>query len=158
MLFRSTLGAVFAQWAIKSVWLCVKIILIITSLMMLQAVLKRYGMFSKIAQMLGPVLRFFGLPAHLSFLWLTAQTVGLAYGSGIMLSETQEQKLPKWEIDLFNYHIAVNHSLLEDTLIFVMIGIPAFWIIWPRLLFAWLLVWGVRCIRSYRVVKPIKSV
>ena len=116
-------GLLMRHWATSSLLLALKIVTIITSLMVLQSVLRHFGIIDWIARICSPVMHFFGLPKNQAFLWLTAQTVGLAYGSAILLNETQTQQLPAKEINLFNYHIAVNHSLLEDTLIFAMIGI-----------------------------------
>ena len=143
-----SLSMIMSRWALSSFGLILKIVIIITVLMVLQAVLRHYGIIDVIARICAPLMRFFGLPKNQAFLWLTAQTVGLAYGSAVLLSETQEQCIPAEEINLFNYHIAVNHSLLEDTLIFAMIGVPALWIIWPRLLFALIIVWSIRYLRT----------
>jgi hypothetical protein len=53
-------------------------------------------------------------------------------------------KLSKKHADILNYHIAISHSLLEDTLLFVAIGVTAGWIIIPRVLIAGVVVWVKR--------------
>ena len=60
------------------------------------------------------------------------------------------------EADLFNHHAAVCHSLMEDTVLFLAIGVPLFWITLPRLVLALLAVWLERARRrifrrSFRV-------
>ena len=82
--------------------------------------------------------------------------VGLAYGGAIMVEQMQLKKLTQKEGHLLNHHLAVSHSLLEDTVIFVAIGIPALWILGTRLLFAIAVVWGRRLynfIYSRNVIK-----
>jgi hypothetical protein len=88
-----------------------------------------------------------GLSNESSFLWFVAQTLGLAYGSAVMIEEVENNEISHNSANLLNYHIAVNHSLLEDTLLFVAIGVPAGWIITPRFLFAISIVWSVRLIK-----------
>ena len=153
----ASIGSTLWIWLVGSLQLSVKIVTIITSLMVLQAFLRHWGIIDKLAKWCAPLMRCMGLPKEQAFLWLTAQTVGLAYGSAILLNETTERKLPPLEINLFNYHIAVNHSLLEDTLIFAMIGVSAGWIIWPRLLFALIIVWAVRWYRYWQREKLLTT-
>ena len=46
-----------------------------------------------------------------------------------------------------NYHLIMNHSLIEDTCVFAAIGISAFWIVSTRVLFALIVVWGRKALR-----------
>jgi hypothetical protein len=52
-----------------------------------------------------------------------------------------------------NHHLAISHSLLEDTLLFAALGIPIGTIVGTRLLFAMAVVWGKRLIMTKRVHK-----
>jgi len=42
--------------------------------------------------------------------------------------------------------LAISHSLLEDTMVFVAIGVPVFWITIPRIFLAIVVVWMIRFI------------
>jgi len=53
------------------------------------------------------------------------------------------------EADLFNHHAAVCHSLLEDSALFLAIGVPLFWITAPRLVAALIVVWFERLRRQH---------
>jgi hypothetical protein len=77
-------------------------------------------------------------------LWFVAQTLGLTYGSAVLIEEVENNEISLPNANLLNYHIAINHSLLEDTLLFVAIGVPAGWIIAPRFILAIIVVWGVK--------------
>jgi hypothetical protein len=62
----------------------------------------------------------------------------------------------KPDADLFNHYAGLSHSHLEDTLLFVSIGVPFLWAALPRLILGILSVWGERLRRylvrqSYRV-------
>ena len=48
----------------------------------------------------------------------------------------------KDEANDVNYHLIMNHSMLEDTIVFAATGISAILLITTRVSFALLLVWG----------------
>ena len=67
----------------------------------------------------------------------------------IDLARTGWPLTPK-EADLLNHHIAISHSQLEDPLSFFAIGLPLWWLIWPRLLLAFIAVWIRRAENALR--------
>ncbi|OIP85287.1 MAG: hypothetical protein AUK44_00190 [Porphyromonadaceae bacterium CG2_30_38_12] len=136
-------------WIQSSGWLVMKITLIVSGLMLLQNLLKEFKIIDLLAKAFAPLMRIMGLSPQSSFLWFIAQIVGLTYGSAIMIEATQEGEIQPQDADLLNYHIAINHSLLEDTLLFVAIGVPVVWITFPRILLAISLVWLVKFIKVY---------
>ena len=76
-------------------------------------------------------MRLFGLPQDAAFLWLVGNVVGLAYGGAIMVEQMEQRKLSYGDGNLLNHHLAVCHSLLEDTIIFAAIGVPVLWVVLP---------------------------
>ena len=132
------------DWITNTAWLSLKIALIITGLMMLQNVLKEFNVLSLLSKSFAPLMRMMGLSKESSFLWFVAQIIGLTYGSAIMLEELKQNEITLADANLLNYHIAINHSLLEDTLLFVAIGVPAGWIIAPRFIMSIIVVWAMR--------------
>ena len=50
-----------------------------------------------------------------------------------------------------NYHLIMNHSMLEDTIVFAATGISALLLITTRMAFALLLVWGRKIVRLQTV-------
>ena len=60
--------------------------------------------------------------------------------------QTEKGKITHTDVNLLNRHIAMSHSLLEDTLLFVALGVAAGWIIFPRLIMAFIVVWTYRLI------------
>ncbi len=143
----STLNSQLINWLTSTLSLCIKIILIITALMYGQFLLKRYGIINKIARPLAPFMRLCGLHPNSAFLWLVAQIVGLTYGAGIMAQEIEESDADREELHRINLHICVNHSLIEDTAIFCMLGVAWYFLVIPRLIFAIIIV------QTYNLVK-----
>jgi spore maturation protein SpmB len=147
--FFSNYGDMLTNWLIGAGWLALKITLIVSGLMMLQSILKEFDILNFLSKVFAPLMRIMGLSGESSFLWFVAQTLGLGYGSAVMIEEVEQKEITPYNANLLNYHIAINHSLLEDTLLFVAIGVPAGWIIAPRFLFAVIVVWSVRAISKF---------
>lgn len=139
-----SLAQVFRLWLGSSMQVVLSILLIVTLLMIFHYVLEEFRLMKRLSGLFAPLMKFFGLPREAAFLWMVGNTVGLAYGGAIMVEQMEQKKLTYAEGNLLNHHLAVCHSLLEDTIIFAAIGIPALWIIGTRLFFAVAVVWSYR--------------
>ena len=141
---------VVEQWVVSSVKLSLMICVLIYTLMVLQRLLERYGVMDKLVKPLRPVMLFFGLPENSAFIWLVGNVLGISYGSAAMTDLEDRGQITKEEANEVNYHLIMNHSMLEDTMVFASCGISAFWILSTRMLFAFCLVWGRKGIRKAR--------
>ncbi|KAA6324731.1 hypothetical protein EZS27_025973 [termite gut metagenome] len=143
--------SLLTAWLHTSLSLILTIVLIVTGLMVLQRILMEFNLIEVISRPLRPLMKLFGLPDNSSFLWFVGNLVGLAYGGTIMADMVEEGKLSLEDSNMVNHHLAISHSLLEDTLLFVALGIPIGIIVGTRVLFAMAVVWGrklivMRCI------------
>jgi len=143
-------------WAQKTGLLLVKMAVIVAVLMVIQKLLEEFGFMEALGRVLSPFMRFIGLPSSTGFLLIVANLVGFAYGSAIMIERVESGKLTLSDGDLFNHHAGISHSLLEDTLLFMAISVPFFWLVVPRVILAIIVVWlerGRRILfrRSFRV-------
>ena len=141
-LANPTLQEVLSTWTISTLKLCLKIVVLITLLMILQKILLEFKITNLLTYIFRPVLKAFGLSTSTSLMWIAANLLGLAYGSAVMIEEVQSGRITKQEADLLNFHIAISHSNLEDLLLFAAIGISAWWLLLPRLGIAMVAVWG----------------
>ena len=141
-------GMLFTDWLSSSLVLIVTIVLIVTALMVLQRVLEEFGWMHRIAHILSPLMRLFGLPSGCSLLWLTGNVVRMAYGAAIMIDEVEQGRLTRDEANLVNHHLGVSHSLLEDTMLLVAMGISFWWIFLTRLALAMVAVWTMRGVKE----------
>lgn len=142
----TSLGAVFMAWMQSSGILIVTILLIVTALMILQRALSEFNLIDVISRPLRPLMRVFGLPESSPFLWIVGNVIGLTYGGAVMVDMVEEGKLTLKDSNTVNYHLAISHSLLEDTLLFAALGINWWIIIGTRVLFAMGVVWVRRLI------------
>jgi hypothetical protein len=143
-LVHADMWAMLWHWVKSAGSLTVKIVLIITALMMLQNILKEFKILDFLSKTFAPLMGIFGLSRNSSFLWFVGQILGLTYGSAVMIDQVEQKEISRKDANLLNYHIAINHSLLEDTLLFVAIGVPVLWITFPRIFLAMAVVWGVK--------------
>lgn len=137
-------GTVMQGWLWGTISLALKIICIIVSLSILQQFMQDYGIMDRLAAWCAPVMTAMGLSPRTSFLWIVANTIGLSYGASVILDNQQRNTLTRQETDLLNYHIAVCHSLLEDTPMFMAVNASLPWITIPRIVLAVGIVWMYR--------------
>jgi spore maturation protein SpmB len=149
---------VLLLWLVGSMKVVFTIVLIVTALMILHYILEEFRLMRGLSMLFAPLMSVFGLPRNTAFLWLVGNLVGLAYGGAIMVEQVEQKKLSYRNGNLLNYHLAVNHSMLEDTIIFVAIGIPALWILTTRLIFAAAVVWLRRLYNHYVYITKNKNI
>ncbi len=136
-----TLGETLLNWCQQSLMLIVKVVSIITLLMIMQRLLEEFGVLKKLSALFAPLMLVMGLSRKVSFLWVIGNTLGLAYGSAVILDYARQGKMSNAEVNLLNYHLAVSHSQLEDPLLFSVLGLPVFWLLLPRFFLAIAVVW-----------------
>jgi hypothetical protein len=129
------------SWAFRTLRTVALMIVLVYALTLLQRILNEFGIIEKISSFLKPVMVFFGLPPRTAFLWLVANTLGLAYGAAVMIDETESGSTTKEENDILNHHIGVSHSNLEDLLLFTAMGGSFLWMLLSRWAMSLLLVW-----------------
>ncbi|MDP4290221.1 MAG: nucleoside recognition domain-containing protein [Bacteroidota bacterium] len=134
-------SAAFYSWLSSITRTTIKIIILVNVLLIFQKILETFGLIRLLERPLSPLLRIMGLPKKTTLSWIVAYLIGLAYGSAIMISLVEEGKLSKADADLLNHHIAVSHSQLEDPLLFLTLGYAIYWLIWPRIILAIIVVW-----------------
>lgn len=139
-----TFAQMLKEWVISTGGVVLKMTVLIFSLAIMQKLLAEYGVIRWISKFLRPLLAIFGLPAKTSFLWIVANTLGLAYGAAVMLEETKGGKITKRDIDLLNSHISVSHSNLEDLLLLSALGAVWYVLLLSRWVASFILVWELR--------------
>jgi len=133
---RVSLGPALTHWFFSTAKLTVKAFFIIMFLLTVLELLKTSGWIKYFTSLLSPFLKLMGLDKNTSFLWITAIFFGLAYGGSVIVEESKEGSLSKEEIERLHVSIGLNHSLIEDPLLLVALGINPFWLYVPRLLIA----------------------
>ena len=136
------LAAIAEQWAWSLAKLLPMVFGLIAALNILQQVLREFGWIEWLTKPLKPLMKAMGLSGEVSFLWIVLNTLGLAYGGGVLIAELETGEIDRRDASLLNTSAAVTHSLLEDTLIFVAIGLSVWWLVVPRLVLSVAAVWA----------------
>lgn len=140
----ASFASVMQGWAVAQAKLLPLMFVMILSLNILQQILREFHLIGRLTAPLTPLMRLFGLPGDCAFLWIVLNTLGLTYGSSVMIGEVESGAIPRRDARLLNAHAAMNHSLLEDTLLYFALGIGLFWLMVPRIVMAMAVVWTMR--------------
>ncbi len=140
----NSIGELLIAWLKSSLKIALLIAAIVFSLNLLYNILNSYNLVEKLSKGLNPILKFFGLPENTGFLLLIGYIVGLAYGGALMMDQMKDGKVSRTEANLLNHHLALSHSVIEDNLLFVALGVSIWWILGVRLSLAWIVVWTRR--------------
>ena len=144
----SSLLAILEEWFFSSLRISAVLLSLIYFLMVLQRILDKYGIMRMLERPLRPLMLFFGLPENAAYLWIVGNVLGISYGSAVMIDLEEAGKITPEQANEANYHLAMNHSMLEDTLVFAAIGVSAVWVLSTRILFAFIVVWGRKLLKK----------
>lgn len=120
------------HWAGDMAWLCLKILIIITALMVALELMKAYRLVDHALRLIRPVLRLLGLSDSVGMMWLAAAIFGISYGGAVIVEESRTGRIPSGELDRLHLSIGINHAMVEDPALFLILGLPAFWLWVPR--------------------------
>lgn len=113
--------------------LSLKLILIIVPLVTVFEVLRHLPVFRRAGNLVEPVMKGVGLTREAAVPLFTGIFLGIAYGAGIIIRVAQQKGLPGRELFLMGLFLATCHSVVEDILVFVVIGGNGFVILGVRL-------------------------
>ena len=102
----------------------VQLAVIVFPIMLTIQVLRDLGALERFANLTRPLLRPFGIPPRGSVTMAGGLFFGLAFGAGIILQQVREQKFGERELTLMVLFLCACHAVVEDTLIFVPLGVP----------------------------------
>lgn len=110
--------------------------LIVFPVMVMIQVLKDLGALSRFASWMRPLMRPLGVAPHGAVTMAGGLVFGLAFGAGVILEQVREQEFTKREITLIILFLCACHAVIEDTLIFIPLGINVLPLLLIRLLVA----------------------
>lgn len=137
----SSLWDVLDVWFVSQLKMSAMVVLIIYTLMYVQRLIEAYGLLEPLSRLFAPIMTVFGLPRKAAYMWLVGNVLGISYGSAVMVELEDAGVITRDEANDTNYHLIMNHSLLEDTVVFASTGVSAFLLIAVRVSFATFLVW-----------------
>lgn len=131
----SSSSAEFLQnWLLTNLFLSLKILGIILGLFIFLEICRSLGWIEHITNSFFPILKIHGLSSKSAIVWITGTIFGLIYGAAIILEELKEGKITREELERLHISIGLQHSVIEDPLLFLALGINPFWLWLPRFL------------------------
>ncbi|MBV7296436.1 hypothetical protein [Enterovibrio paralichthyis] len=127
-------------WALIQLQNLVMVFVVIFGLVLVLNILKILGIERLIAKALSPFLRLMGISKEATNLTLIGITLGLSYGGGLLINEAQKGHVPPRDVFTSITLLGLLHSLIEDTLLMLVIGADFTTIFWSRLVFALVMV------------------
>lgn len=107
--------------SLSGIW---QMAIIVMPLMIAIQLLRDYGWLDKISHVLAPVMRILGLKENTAMTLAAGLVIGLAYGAGVMMQAVEIDGVSKKDISVIVLILVSCHAVIEDTLLFVPIGIP----------------------------------
>ncbi|MFW6052867.1 MAG: nucleoside recognition domain-containing protein [Desulfosalsimonas sp.] len=123
-------------WALDQVRNLVFIFLIILALMSLLRILGSLRITDFIMRLLHPPLRMLGIGREASFLTVVGMLMGLTYGGGLIIHEARSGHVKPGDVFASVTLMGLTHSLIEDTLLMVMLGGHISGLLFARMIFS----------------------
>ncbi len=134
----------WGEWALGSVNALVSIFVIIVALVLGMSLLDKLGVTRRLSEALAPLLRPLGIEERAAPMTMIGLLLGIAYGGGLIIREAREGRIAPRSVFLSLALLGLCHSVFEDTLIVMALGGHPVGLLGGRVLFAWLVVWGLR--------------
>ncbi|UCF31342.1 MAG: hypothetical protein JSV26_02690 [bacterium] len=112
-----------------------KIAIIIITLLLLTEILREFGVMDRFMTALNRPMRVLGMDRKTSFIAAVGLVLGLTYGAGLIIDEAKKNPFTRREILATNVFLGTNHALIEDSLLFAVVGASLPWIVLGRLAF-----------------------
>ena len=127
-------------WVINQLKMLFQVFVIIGVLVSFLKLLKLSGIEKLFAFILKPFLKILGLSDKTTSITIVGITLGLTYGGGLLINEANKGELSKMDVFGSISLLAVGHSLIEDTLLLMLLGADLSGILYARILFSIVLI------------------
>lgn len=125
-----------ANWALNQGKNLLSIFGVILGLLVTMRILHAIKVIDLMNRILRPILKIIGIGPKASAITVIGLTMGLSYGGGLIINEAKNGNIDKKDIFYSLTLMGLCHSLIEDSLLLLLIGSNFTSIFWGRLLFA----------------------
>ncbi|KOP72056.1 nucleoside recognition domain-containing protein [Cytobacillus solani] len=98
--------------------------IIVIPLMIVIQILKDLKWLAVFSKWMAPVTRMLGMKENTSTTLAAGLLFGLAFGAGVMIQAVKEDGVSKKDVTIAFIFLVACHAVVEDTLIFIPLGIP----------------------------------
>lgn len=128
------------DWTLGQVENLFMIVVVVSVLLFALKLLKLMGIEKLMAILLRPLFRILGISQQATNLTIIGVTLGISFGGGLLINEAEKGHIPARDVFTAVMLLNLLHSLIEDTLLILVIGADFYAIFWGRLIFSVVLV------------------
>jgi len=147
----TSLPEILKNWGIDTVLLLLKILGIIMSIMIMLEFSESMGWTEYSLKLFRPSMRILRLSERSALLWVISAAFGLVYGGAVIVNEARKGALTREELERLHISIGINHAMVEDPALFLVLGLNPFWLWVPKLVMA------IIAVQTYQVLQYLKS-
>lgn len=125
---------------LKGVW---NIALIVVPLMIVLEIVQSNGWLRKPNRYFAKPFAGIGVSEEGAFPVVVAMVFGLTYGSGLIINHVRTGRVTAKEAKVIGTFMAISHALIEDTILFSVLGASPLLLLLPRLLLAYVVAFFV---------------
>jgi hypothetical protein len=140
------------DWALNETIKLGAIFLIILSLISLMRLLEYLKIMALLIRILQPLMKMLGISQNAAPLTIIGMTMGIGYGGGLLIQEVKTGKLDAKDLFFSFSLMGLCHSIVEDTLLMMVIGGHLSGILWGRLAFTLLVTFLL--VKAFAGVSP----
>jgi|TARA_Y100001001_G_scaffold161486_1_gene185981 hypothetical protein len=127
-------------WALVQIQTLTIIFFVILALITSLKLFRLLGIERLLHLLLNPFLRLLGVSQAAANTIVIGAMLGLSFGAGLLIQESRTEKLSPRDALLAVSFLGLCHSLIEDTLLILLLGADLSAVLWARLLFAFLVI------------------
>ena len=135
-----SVDASLSAWIYNQLFSLLLIYLIVFALVLLLDVLQRIGVIEQINRSLRPVLHLLGIGREAETITIVGLTLGISYGGALLINEAEEGHIKPIDVLFSISLLGLSHSLIEDTLLMLLIGADLSGILFGRVLFTFMMI------------------
>ena len=116
-----------AMSALSGALFCLKIAAVLLPALVLYEVLAPLPVFARIGRAIGPKLSRIGMSPASTVPLAAGTFLGIGYGAGIIIPIAKKRRIDAEELQSLGLFLATCHAIVEDTLLFALIGARGPW-------------------------------
>jgi spore maturation protein SpmB len=121
-------------WAFQEIQNLLYIFFIILGLFVFMKILTKLKIIDFLNRALGPFLKLMGIGPKASAIAMIGLTLGISFGGGLIIHEARSGRIDKRDVFFALTLMGLSHSLIEDTILMVMVGGHLSGLLFARLL------------------------
>ncbi|MFD2178619.1 nucleoside recognition domain-containing protein [Veronia pacifica] len=130
----------WTAWIVEQAQMLVSVLCIIAVLMTGLKLLDVLKMDRLIHALLRPVMRLLTLGKSASNITLIGVTLGISFGAGLLINEVRKGGISRRDTIIAVSFLGLSHSLIEDTILILLLGADIWAVLWGRLIFSILVI------------------